>query len=110
MAKLTQAALAAAALLLAGTGTAMAQDTSYTRPAPVDTSIGTPPIADTTVPDTADPGTGPVTLPDSTITDSASDTLRTDLPSDSAAAATPTDVNVPKREDGRVAAPDSTSP
>jgi hypothetical protein len=62
------------------------------------------------VPDTPGPGTGPVTLPDSTIADSASDTLRTDLPSDSAAAATSTGVNAPKREDTGVAVPDSTSP
>ncbi|HEX2451383.1 MAG TPA: hypothetical protein VHJ69_09580 [Gemmatimonadales bacterium] len=105
MAKLTNAGLVAAALVLGSAGTAMAQDTSYTRtPLPVDTSTIS---SDTTPADTSAPAPGLV--PDSTIADSARDTLRTDLPPDSGAAV-PSDVTVPKREDTGTTVPDSTSP
>jgi hypothetical protein len=76
MVKLTKAGIVAAALVLAGTGTLAAQDTSYTRtPLPSDTSF-----ADTSAVDRP--------TDDSIVSDSASDTLRTDVsPTDTTAAA-----------------------
>ncbi|MGH7518089.1 MAG: hypothetical protein ACREOC_11555 [Gemmatimonadales bacterium] len=80
MGKLRNAGLVAAALVLAGTGTLAAQDTSYTRtPAVADTSAPVAPLADTVVSDTA-------------VSDTAADTLGTDVaPAETTGAAVTTE-------------------
>lgn len=85
MGKLRSAGLVAAALVLAGTGTLAAQDTSYTRtPAVADTSADVAPPADAAVSDTA--------ASDTTVSDTAADTLGTDVaPVDTTGAAVTTD-------------------
>jgi len=85
MGKLRSAGLVAAALVLAGTGTLAAQDTSYTRtPAVADTSADVAPPADAAVSDTA--------VSDTTASDTAADTLGTDVaPVDTTGAAVTTD-------------------
>ncbi len=82
MGKLRNAGLVAAALVLAGTGTLAAQDTSYTRtPVAADTSADTPPLADTAVSDTV--------ISDSAVTDTVTDTLTPDAAPAEAPAAVP---------------------
>ncbi len=80
MGKLRNAGLVAAALVLAGTGTLAAQDTSHTRvPAVADTSAAVAPLADTVGSDTA-------------ASDTAADTLGTEVaPAETTGAAVTTD-------------------
>ena len=90
MGKLRSAGLVAAALVLAGTGTLAAQDTSYTRtPAVADTSADVAPPADAAVSDAAVSDTA---VSDTTVSDTAADTLGTDVaPVDTTGAAVTTD-------------------
>jgi hypothetical protein len=84
MGKLRNAGLVAAALVLAGTGTLAAQDTSYTRPAVADTSADVAPLADTVASDTL--------VSDTVVSDTAADTLGTDVaPAETTGAAVTTD-------------------
>ncbi|MGH7629587.1 MAG: hypothetical protein ACREOF_09360 [Gemmatimonadales bacterium] len=94
MGKLRNAGLVAAALVLAGTGTLAAQDTSYTRiPVEADTSADTAPLADTAVSDTAVSDTA---ISDSAVTDTVVDTLTPDA----APAETPPEVPGEAKEEG----------